>query len=411
MSQQIFIASYSSSNNKKHTLELKADNITVAKRTLRQRGIRVLEIKLKPDNLKASGSLGKICFNFQPSPGTQEKAIFANKLAALVGAGVPIVRSLDLITKQQKHPLFRRALQKVCADVNQGSSLGESLKRWPQVFDPLIVTMIEAGEAGGVLEEVLRRLAKLLENNAKLQNQIRAALGYPITVLVIAILVFLGMTIFLIPTFADIFKELGAELPAFTILMLNLSAILRSPILIFLIILLALSYYLIRKNYASGEGRLNIDTLILKLPIFGDIIHKTATAQFCRTFSSLSRAGVPILMGLNIVAGSVGNQVLANAVVASSIEVRGGISLSRALAKQQTVPPMALSLIAIGEETGQLDVMLSKIADFYEDEINLAVKSLTTMLEPVMIVIVGAIVGSILLAMYLPMFSVFNKIN
>jgi len=411
MNKQTYIGSYLNSNRREQLIQVKAYDLAEAKRNLRQRGILALDLKIAENKEKLQASIPQIKCNFEKRPGVKDKALFANKLAALVGAGVPIVRSLDLITKQQRQALFKRALQKVSTEVNQGSSLADSLRLWPQVFDPLMITMVEAGEAGGVLEEVLRRLAKLLENNAKLQNQIRGALSYPLTVLLIAVLVFLGMTILLIPTFAEIFKELGAELPAFTILMLNLSAILRSPLIILLGAMLIFIYWLIRKTYRGKEGRLKIDGLLLKLPVFGDLIEKTDTAQFCRTFSSLSRAGVPILMSLKIVADSVGNKVLANAVVASRLEVQEGGSLSQALGRQRLFPAMALSLIAIGEETGQMDVMLSKIADFYEDEIAVAIKTITTMLEPAMIVIVGGIVGSILLAMYLPMFSVFNKIG
>ena len=411
MNKQTYIGRYLNSNGREQLIQVNAYDLAEAKRNLRQRGILALDLKVSENKETLQASMPQIKFNFEKRPGAKDKALFANKLAALVGAGVPIVRSLDLITKQQRQTLFKRALQKVSTEVSQGGSLADSLRLWPQVFDPLMITMVEAGEAGGVLEEVLRRLAKLLENNAKLQNQIRGALGYPLTVLLIAVLVFLGMTILLIPTFAEIFKELGAELPAFTILMLNLSAILRSPLIILLGAMLIFIYWLIRKTYRGKEGRLKIDGLLLKLPVFGDLIEKTDTAQFCRTFSSLSRAGVPILMSLKIVADSVGNKVLANALVASRLEVQEGSSLSQALGRQRLFPAMALSLIAIGEETGQMDVMLSKIADFYEDEIAVAIKAITTMLEPAMIVIVGGIVGSILLAMYLPMFSVFNKIG
>ena len=411
MNKQTYIGRYLNSNGREQLIQVNAYDLAEAKRNLRQRGILALDLKVSENKETLQASMPQIKFNFEKRPGEKDKALFANKLAALVGAGVPIVRSLDLITKQQRQTLLKRALQKVSTEVSQGGSLADSLRLWPQVFDPLMITMVEAGEAGGVLEEVLRRLAKLLENNAKLQNQIKGALSYPLTVLLIAVLVFLGMTILLIPTFAEIFKELGAELPAFTILMLNLSAILRSPLIILLGAMLIFIYWLIRKTYRGKEGRLKIDGLLLKLPVFGDLIEKTDTAQFCRTFSSLSRAGVPILMSLKIVADSVGNKVLANALVASRLEVQEGSSLSQALGRQRLFPAMALSLIAIGEETGQMDVMLSKIADFYEDEIAVAIKTITTMLEPAMIVIVGGIVGSILLAMYLPMFSVFNKIG
>jgi len=279
------------------------------------------------------------------------------------------------------------------------------------VFDKLTIAMVEAGEAGGVLDESLRRLAKLLEGNAKLQNQIKGAMGYPVAVLVIAVLVFLGMTIFLIPTFAGIFEDLGAELPLFTQLMVDLSKLLRSSFSLLLALVLLVGAWLFSRYYATSEGRRRVDGLLLQLPLFGDLIQKTATAKFCRTFSSLTRAGVPILLSLEIVQETAGNAVIADAIVGSRQDVQEGIPLSVALGRKQVFPELALSMLAIGEETGQMDTMLSKVADFYEDEVEAAVKALTSMLEPAMIVIVGGIVGSILLAMYLPMFSIFDQIK
>jgi type IV pilus assembly protein PilC len=308
-------------------------------------------------------------------------------------------------------PLFKRALTAVSTDVNQGGSLGAALRRWPKVFDKLTIAMVEAGEAGGVLDESLRRLAKLLEGNAKLQNQIKGAMGYPVAVLVIAVLVFLGMTIFLIPTFAGIFEDLGAELPLFTQLMVDLSKLLRSSFSLLLVLVLTVAAWLFSRYYATSEGRRRVDGLLLQLPLFGDLIQKTATAKFCRTFSSLTRAGVPILLSLEIVQETAGNAVIAEAIVGSRQDVQEGIPLSVALGRKQVFPDLALSMLAIGEETGQMDTMLSKVADFYEDEVEASVKALTSMLEPAMIVIVGGIVGSILLAMYLPMFSIFDQIK
>jgi type IV pilus assembly protein PilC len=299
----------------------------------------------------------------------------------------------------------------VSTDVNQGGSLGAALRRWPKVFDNLTIAMVEAGEAGGVLDESLRRLAKLLEGNAKLQNQIKGAMGYPVAVLVIAVLVFLGMTIFLIPTFAGIFEDLGAELPLFTQLMVDLSKLLRSSFSLLLVMALVVGAWLFSRYYATSDGRRRVDGLLLQLPLFGDLIQKTATAKFCRTFSSLTRAGVPILLSLEIVQETAGNAVIAEAIVGSRQDVQEGIPLSVALGRKQVFPELALSMLAIGEETGQMDTMLSKVADFYEDEVEAAVKALTSMLEPAMIVIVGGIVGSILLAMYLPMFSIFDQIK
>jgi type IV pilus assembly protein PilC len=285
------------------------------------------------------------------------------------------------------------------------------MRQWPKVFDQLTIAMVEAGEAGGVLDESLKRLAKLLEDNARLQNQIKGALGYPVAVLVIAILVFLGMTIFLIPTFAGIFEDLGAELPIFTQLMVDLSALLRSSASLVFAGILMVGTWIIGRYYNTHKGRRVLDKLILKLPLFGDLIMKTATAQFCRIFSSLTRAGVPILMSMEISSETAGNSIISDAILDSRTMVQEGVLLSTALTRQKVLPDMALSMLSIGEETGEMDRMLSKVADFYEDEVSASVKALTSMLEPAMIVVVGGIVGSILLAMYLPMFTVFDQIQ
>ena len=348
---------------------------------------------------------------FQKPPGVKEKAIWASKLAALVDAGVPIVRSLDLMASQQKLPMFKKALTSVGLEVNQGTAMAAAMRQWPKVFDQLTIAMVEAGEAGGVLDESLKRLAKLLEDNARLQNQIKGALGYPVAVLVIAILVFLGMTIFLIPTFAGIFEDLGAELPMFTQLMVDLSALLRSSASLVFAGILMVSAWLIGRYYNTNKGRRVLDKFILKLPLFGDLIMKTATAQFCRIFSSLTRAGVPILMSMEISSETAGNSIISDAILDSRTLVQEGVLLSTALTRQKVLPDMALSMLSIGEETGEMDRMLSKVADFYEDEVSASVKALTSMLEPAMIVVVGGIVGSILLAMYLPMFTVFDQIQ
>ena len=290
---------------------------------------------------------------FEQAPGVKEKAVFASKLAALVDAGVPIVRSLDLMASQQKLPMFKRALTKVSLDVNEGIALGNAIRQWPKVFDELSIAMVEAGEAGGVLDEALKRLAKLLEDNAKLQNQIKGALGYPVAVLVIAILVFLGMTIFLIPTFAGIFEDLGAELPAFTQLLVDLSELLRSPMALYIVGVLLLVIWLFARYYATHNGRRVIDRLILKLPLFGELILMTATAQFCRIFSSLTRAGVPILMSMEISSHTAGNSIISDAILASRGMVQEGVLLSTALIRQKVLPDMALNMLAIGEETGE----------------------------------------------------------
>ncbi len=415
-----FTANYLGSAGQTRTITIKADDLTEAKRLLRRRGIRATDVKASQTGQNAKGKDSKETngvFSFdinkalEKPPGVKEKAVFASKLAALVDAGVPIVRSLDLMATQQKLPMFKRALTKVSLDVNEGISLGAAIRQWPKVFDQLSIAMVEAGEAGGVLDEALKRLAKLLEDNAKLQNQIKGALGYPVAVLVIAILVFLGMTIFLIPTFAGIFEDLGAELPAFTQLLVDLSNLLRSMVAVYAVGGLLILIWLLNRYYNTHNGRRSIDRLMLKVPLFGELILMTATAQFCRIFSSLTRAGVPILMSMEISSQTAGNSIISDAILNSRSLVQEGVLLSASLIRQKVLPDMALSMLSIGEETGEMDKMLSKVADFYEDEVGAMVKALTSMLEPAMIVVVGGIVGSILLAMYLPMFTVFDQIK
>ena len=410
-----FLVTYATRSGRMREMTLEASSPAEARRGLRSRGILPTTLVRKESNKPVLTNKPAQAIEwdrlFESRISVKEKALFANKLSALVDAGVPIMRSLDLMHRQQKSTLFRRALAAMTAEVNQGSSLGSAMRRWPKVFDNLSIAMVEAGEAGGVLDETLKRLAKLLEENARLQNQLKAAMGYPITVLVIAILVFLGMTIFLIPTFAEIFDQLGAELPVFTQMMINLSKLLRSTFSIFLVGGIILGIYAFTRYNATPVGRRQVDGTLLKLPLFGDLLQKTASAQFCRTMSSLSKAGVPIMMSLEILHDTTNNAVVGDAIRNSRNDISEGVPLSTALALKRVFPEMMVSMLAIGEETGEMDIMLSKVADFYEDEVSTAVKTLTSLIEPVMIVLVGGIVGSILLAMYMPMFSVFEHIR
>lgn len=411
-----FTVTYTTATGRKKFLTLEAESAAEARRALRRRGISVNSLTRKEGARPASQSPAapsqSLWSRLLDNPPTiKDKAVFASKLATLVNAGVPILRSIDLIYRQQKSALFRRALAAMIEEVNQGESLATSMRQWPKVFDKLSIAMVEAGEAGGVLDETLRRLAKLLEDNAKLQNQIKSALSYPVTVLVIAILVFLGMTIFIIPTFAEIFQQLGAELPIFTQMMVDLSKTLRSPFSLVLVGILLIAIYGLKTYYDTPFGRRQVDRLVLRLPLFGDLIQKSATAQFCRTLASLSKAGVPIMMSLEILTDTATNSIFADAISTSRIDVSEGIPLSTALAMKHVFPELAISMLVVGEETGNMDGMLSKVADFYEDEVSTTAKMLTSLIEPFMIVLVGGIVASILVAMYLPMFSVFEKIR
>lgn len=271
--------------------------------------------------------------------------------------------------------------------------------------------MVEAGETGGVLDEVLNRLAKLLEDIARLVGQIKSAMAYPVTVALFAVGVFVAMTVFLIPIFAGIFEDLGVELPAITQFMLNVSATLRSWRALVVVGVIIAFFIGIRQYYKTPVGRLQIDSLLLKLPVLGELNEKSSVARFCRVFGTLTRSGVPILNSLDIVRDTAGNQVIANAIESAKKEVQQGGMISLALQKENVFPPLAIQMISVGEETGEVDAMMMKVADFYEEEVEQAVKALTSLIEPVMIVVVAGLVGLILLSMYLPMFKIYDEIG
>ncbi|MFM2431511.1 MAG: hypothetical protein RLZZ511_2724 [Cyanobacteriota bacterium] len=384
-----------------------ADSLSDARSYLRDQGLFVQE--LRQDDGFSLQSLDLKTFQEKTaSVSVKDKAVFSRQFAVLVNAGVAIVRGLGVLAEQSTNPRLKKALMGISADVQQGVNLSDAMRKHPACFDNLYVSMIQAGEVGGVLDEVLNRLSKLLEDTARLQNQVKSAMAYPTVVGVLATIIFLGMMIFLIPIFADIFKGMNMELPGFTLFMLGISQFITSPKVIILIVLVPLLIFAYKRYYATRVGRETIDRLSLKMPLFGDLIQKTATARFCRTFGALTRSGVPILTSLEIVRDTAGNQVIANAVDEARKEIQTGGLISLALQKEQVFPPMAIQMISIGEETGEIDQMLMKVADFYEDEVEQAVKALTSVMEPIMILFLGAMVASILLAMYLPMFKVFE---
>lgn len=343
--------------------------------------------------------------------GVKDKAIFSRQFAAMVNAGVGIVRCLGVLSDQSGNPKMRKALIAISADVQQGGNLSDAMSKHPECFDKLYVSMVEAGEAGGVLDEVLNRIAKLLEDMARLQGQIKSAMAYPVAVGIFAFIVFIGMTVFLIPIFAGIFTDLGIQLPALTQFMVDLSALMRSPRILIPIAIILGSVIGFRQYYKTPVGRLQIDKLMLKIPVFGELVEKNAVARFCRIFGTLTRSGVPILSSLDIVRDTAGNQVYANAIEASKQEVQQGGMISLALDREEVFPPLAIQMMSIGEETGELDAMMMKVADFYEDEVEQAVKALTSLIEPLMMIGVAAMVGVILLSMYLPMFKIFDELG
>ncbi|MBD2616001.1 MAG: type II secretion system F family protein [Nostoc sp. ZfuVER08] len=404
-----FVARVRDSQGKSRTEKISAESLAQARTSLREQGFVVQDLK-ESKGFQAGLDIKKIQNSFV-KVSVKDKAVFSRQFAVLMNAGVAIVRSLGVLSEQCSNTKLKQALVEISNDVQTGMNLSEAMRKHPDCFDGLYVSMIQAGEVGGVLDEVLNRLAKLLEDVARLQNQIKSALSYPTVVGFIAVAIFLGMTIFLIPVFAKIFTEIGTELPPLTQFLMDASIFLRSPKVFGLIgglVGLKIAY----SRYAKTPvGRQTIDRLSLKMPLFGDLIQKSSVARFSRTFGSLTRSGVPILTCLEIVRDTSGNQVIANAIDAARLEIQQGGMISIALQRDQVFPAMAIQMISIGEETGELDGMLMKVADFYEDEVEQAVKALTSVLEPIMILVLGGMVGTILLAMYLPMFKVFEKLG
>ncbi|AUT02629.1 pilus assembly protein PilC [Nostoc sp. CENA543] len=401
-----FVARVRDSQGKTRSEKVVAESLADARTNLRDKGFVVQDLKQSGggfDLQKFQNSFAKVT--------VKEKAVFSRQLATLVNAGVAIVRGLGVLGDQCDNPKMKQALIDISNDVQSGVNLSDAMRKHPDCFDGLYVSMIQAGEVGGVLDEVLNRLAKLLEDMARLQNQIKSALAYPMVVGFLATAIFVGMTVFLIPIFAKIFQELGTELPALTAFLMTCSQILRSLWSLVIIASLVGVRFAFVQYYKTRVGKETIDRLSLKMPLFGDLIQKSSVARFSRTFGSLTRSGVPILTSLEIVRDTSGNQVVANAIDGARAEIQQGGMISLALQKANVFPAMAIQMISIGEETGELDGMLMKIADFYEDEVEQAVKALTSVLEPIMILVLGGMVGTILLAMYLPLFKVFEKLG
>ena len=381
-----------------------AVTVKEARDTWRQKGFVIQDIKeVKSGFDFAAFTMKKVT--------VKDLALFSRQLATLVNAGVSMVRGLGVMCDQCANPRLKIALTEVLDDVQQGTNFSDALRKHPKVFDKLYCAMVQAGETGGVLDDVLARLATLLEDSARLTNQIKSAMTYPIVVSSIAVLIFLAMCIFIIPVFDGVFKSLGGELPAFTQILVNISNFLKSEKILIIPILIFGIGFVYKRVYATPAGQLYFDGLFLKLPLFGDLVVKTAVARFARTFGSLSRAGVPILSSLEITGETAGNLVISNAIDSARNAVREGGQIAPAMEKTQVFPVMALQMVSIGEETGEIDKMLMKVADFYENEVEEAVKALTSLMEPLMILVLGGMVGSIIVGMYLPIFTIMDKIK
>jgi type IV pilus assembly protein PilC len=342
---------------------------------------------------------------------SKDMVVFSRQFAAMIGSGVAMLRTLTIISEQCENKKLKEILIDVRQQVEQGAALSDAFARHPDVFDRLFVSMVRAGETGGILDEVMRKVAEFAEQRQKLNDRVKAAMAYPTVALIVAVVVFWVMLTFILPVFQELFKGMNSELPAFTQMLIDLSGLMRSFWMVLFVAVVASIIWGIKTYYKTEPGRLVIDGLLLKLPVFGDVIQKVAVARFTRTFGVLIRSGVPMLTALEVVRETAGNAVLSKAVDSVQKEVREGGTISRPLAKEPLFPPMVVQMVAVGEETGKLDDMLTKVADFYDDEVENAVEALTSILEPIMVIGIGGIVGSVVVGMYLPIFSIIQEIK
>jgi type IV pilus assembly protein PilC len=340
----------------------------------------------------------------------KDLAIFTRQFSVMIDAGLPLVQCLEILGSQQQNKTFARVLQQTRMDVEGGASLADAMRKHPKAFDELFTNMIAAGEAGGILDTILKRLATYIEKNVKLKAQVKGAMVYPVSVLGIAAIVIAVILWKVIPTFASMFAGLGAELPLPTRFVIALSQwfVRLLPFLVIGGVLLVVAF---RRYYATYGGRRVIDRIVLKAPIFGTLMQKIAVARFCRTLATLISSGVPILDGLEITAKTSGNAIIEDAIMFVRKGVESGLTLAQPLKETGAFPAMVVQMIGVGEQTGALDAMLSKIADFYEEEVDQAVANLLTMMEPIMILFLGISVGGIIIAMYLPLFDLISKLS
>src|SRR6476646_9933555 len=364
---------------------------------------KVSPVKAKADAAPKKGKLGK-------SASPKSLAIFTRQFSVMIDAGLPLVQCLEILGSQDPDPNFGATILQVRADVENGESLADAMRKHPKAFDHLFTNMVAAGEAGGILDTILKRLATYIEKAVKLKGQVKSAMIYPIAVMVIASLVVAVILWKVIPTFADLFASLGADLPLPTrvVIWMSHSLVTYFPVLLVSFLVFGWSF---RAYYKTDGGRHVIDAGVLRLPVLGSIMRKIAVARFCRTLATLISSGVPILDGLEITAKTSGNAIVEDAIMLTRKSIERGETVSAPLKETGVFPSMVVQMIGVGEATGALDTMLAKIADFYEEEVDAAVAGLLTLLEPIMIAFLGVIVGGIVIAMYLPIFDLISKLT
>ena len=372
---------------------------------LRRQGLLVIDIKEK-------GVAQKDLLEPFRKVKLADLVVFTRQFSTMINAGLPIVRALFILSEQTDNPKLKEVVVKVRKDVEAGLALSEALEKHPKVFGKLYVEMVTAGEIGGILDEVLLSVAAQLEGDQELRRKVKSAMTYPSVVLVLAVLDASFMLLFIVPVFARMFEDLGGTLPLPTRVAMGLSSVLTSILGVFVYGALIAGVVSFLRWKKTENGRRVWDRVSLKLPVkIGDVIQKVALARFARTLGTLSAAGVPILRAIEITAASSGNWVMENALLRSRDAIREGIPIHKPLEDEPVFPPMVTRMIAVGDETGDMDGMLGKIAQFYESEVDATVKALTSIIEPIMIVVVGGIVGGIIVAMYLPMFKIFELVQ
>ncbi|HEX2254810.1 MAG TPA: type II secretion system F family protein [Thermoanaerobaculia bacterium] len=382
---------------------LLADTREAAIATLRRQQIQVTSLREK-------GREVRVLPRFARSIPQKRLAIFTRQFSVMLDAGLPLVQCLEILGEQEENPLFRGVIEKVRTDVESGSSLADAMARHPKAFDNLYVNMIAAGEAGGILDIILQRLSTYIEKVVKLKNQVKSALIYPVAVIVIAAGVVWLILWKVIPVFEQLLSSVGSELPLITKVVVTASDFLVDYTL-WIVLLMVLGGVALSRYYKTHRGRRVIDGTLLKIPVIGMLLRKIAVARFCQTLATLTSSGVPILDGLEITARTSGNAIIEDAVMAVRKAVEEGKTVSVPLGETKVFPPMVVQMINVGEQTGALDQMLQKIAEFYEEEVDTAVAGLTKLIEPLLIVVLGAIIGTIVAAMYLPLYSVLSEIG
>ena len=376
--------------------ELSARTELVARAELRRQGIRVVKIRKKP--LALFGVR-------QKKITTKDIAIFSRQLATMLSSGVPLVQAFEIVGRGHENPSMQDLLLKIKSDIEGGIPLAEALGRHPLYFDDLFCNLVQAGEQAGVLETLLHKIAEYKEKTESIKAKIKKALTYPAAVIVVAVVVTAILLIFVVPQFEELFKGFGADLPAFTRMVVDLSKFVQAWWYVVLGVIIAVVYVLVQRRKRSQKFNQMIDRVALEVPVVGEIIHKAAIARFARTLATMSMAGVPLVEALESVSGATGNFVYANAVLQMREGVSSGSHLQQSMRQTGLFPNMVVQMVAIGEEAGSLDNMLAKVADFYEEEVNNAVDSLSSLIEPMIMAILGVVVGGLVVAMYLPIFK------